>query len=315
MTTNVKDNRVHWIDIYKGLAISLVVLQHCLGGGELSKYILSFHMALFFFMSGYLYKEKDCKEVLRKTGVNFLKVQILIGLLNCLKYYLFMVLLFKQSYQQRWLDYFTTWFLPTLFYITLVACILHKICGYDLIKQVVAISLTVFLAYMVKAFLPYEKDQLHVLTAPLAFGFFYLGVIFKQRNIVNLVIERYKYILLVVNVFILILSVQNNTVVYWYNYEIGNILWAICSSLSGICIMLILSKSINSNKLIEFYGKNSMIIYSTQFLIYWLCQTLIHKMCQGYINSNLIQGFMAFCCTMLISIPVIFSLRKSWIFN
>ncbi|MEH1801566.1 MAG: acyltransferase family protein [Nostoc sp.] len=48
--------RIVWIDSWKGIAIILVVVGHIVE--PVSKYIFWFHMPLFFFMSGYLYRNK-----------------------------------------------------------------------------------------------------------------------------------------------------------------------------------------------------------------------------------------------------------------
>ena len=69
--------RLSYIDVIKGIGILLVMLQHCLGGGTLGsmpglqKTIASFHMPLFFFISGFLYKKKTYKDYLfsRMTGL------------------------------------------------------------------------------------------------------------------------------------------------------------------------------------------------------------------------------------------------------
>ena len=49
--------RITWIDCWKGIAIAIVVAGHILDL-KVAKYIFWFHMPLFFFISGYLYKEK-----------------------------------------------------------------------------------------------------------------------------------------------------------------------------------------------------------------------------------------------------------------
>ena len=49
--------RINWIDCWKGVAIVTVVAGHILDI-KVAKYIYWFHMPLFFFISGYLYKEK-----------------------------------------------------------------------------------------------------------------------------------------------------------------------------------------------------------------------------------------------------------------
>ena len=45
------DNRLDWVDIYKGIAIILVVFGH--SNSPITGYIYLFHMAAFFFISGY----------------------------------------------------------------------------------------------------------------------------------------------------------------------------------------------------------------------------------------------------------------------
>jgi fucose 4-O-acetylase-like acetyltransferase len=50
--------RLNWIDCWKGIAIATVVAGHVFSDLKVAKYIYWFHMPLFFFISGYLYKEK-----------------------------------------------------------------------------------------------------------------------------------------------------------------------------------------------------------------------------------------------------------------
>ena len=56
MEMSEPEKRIFWLDIMKGVGILLVVLQHCLPAGDLSRFILAFHMPLFFFASGIVYK-------------------------------------------------------------------------------------------------------------------------------------------------------------------------------------------------------------------------------------------------------------------
>lgn len=50
------NNRISYIDILKGFGIFFVVFGHVTHIGELRDYIWNFHMPLFFFVSGFLYK-------------------------------------------------------------------------------------------------------------------------------------------------------------------------------------------------------------------------------------------------------------------
>ena len=54
MEKNAKNgNKIQWIDVAKGIAIIFVVLGHCVSG-QTFIWVYSFHIPLFFFISGYL---------------------------------------------------------------------------------------------------------------------------------------------------------------------------------------------------------------------------------------------------------------------
>lgn len=77
METNTRDRS---IDILKGIGILLVVFNHVSWGKEVFIYIQSFHMPLFFVVSGYLWKPKSTKDILKKRAKTLL-----------MPYYIFMV--------------------------------------------------------------------------------------------------------------------------------------------------------------------------------------------------------------------------------
>ena len=57
-------NRILWVDIYKTIAIFLIVLGHTyLHNVEFTQFIFLFHVPLFFFISGYLEKTESCDAV------------------------------------------------------------------------------------------------------------------------------------------------------------------------------------------------------------------------------------------------------------
>lgn len=53
--------RIKWIDILRAIAIIFVVIGHTLTEGEVQTYFYSFHIPLFFFISGMLFKNKEEK--------------------------------------------------------------------------------------------------------------------------------------------------------------------------------------------------------------------------------------------------------------
>ncbi|WP_099303697.1 acyltransferase family protein [Bacillus sp. Marseille-P3800] len=50
------DKRIHWIDAAKGLGIILVVMSHAPINPELKAFLFAFHMPLFFYLSGAVFK-------------------------------------------------------------------------------------------------------------------------------------------------------------------------------------------------------------------------------------------------------------------
>ena len=56
--TEYRQNRIIWLDIMKGIGIILVVLGHVYNNGIVFRWLYSFHMPLFFFAAGFLYKKK-----------------------------------------------------------------------------------------------------------------------------------------------------------------------------------------------------------------------------------------------------------------
>ena len=59
----IDTKRIDWIDIAKGIAILLVIIGHTVKFGSMTRnFIFSFHMPLFFILSGYTYKFAENKQ-------------------------------------------------------------------------------------------------------------------------------------------------------------------------------------------------------------------------------------------------------------
>ena len=50
------NGRIRWVDIAKGIGIFLVVLGHCQITENVLTLITTFHMPLFFFLAGYVFR-------------------------------------------------------------------------------------------------------------------------------------------------------------------------------------------------------------------------------------------------------------------
>ena len=53
---NQDNQRINWIDMAKGYGIIAVFIGHMVQNSALGLFVYSFHLPLFFFLSGYLFK-------------------------------------------------------------------------------------------------------------------------------------------------------------------------------------------------------------------------------------------------------------------
>lgn len=123
------------IDVAKGLGILLVVFGHNWivqhDPGEMYRVIFSFHMPLFFFLSGvFLSPDKAFGQMLRQRADALLKPYIVVLLLLAVRYSIpphavsvdyFLGMLYATGQAIVWIP---LWFLPSLFLVQLVAHLL-----------------------------------------------------------------------------------------------------------------------------------------------------------------------------------------------
>ena len=79
----MKKTRIAAIDIAKGIGIILIIIGHCVYFGKFAhNWIFTFHVPLFFILSGLFFRESDLKSISIKKGTQLLRpylVFVLIG--------------------------------------------------------------------------------------------------------------------------------------------------------------------------------------------------------------------------------------------
>lgn len=88
MKAERSDERIEFIDLAKGIAISLMVLCHCGFTGPLRVWIYAFHMPFFFIVSGYVKSllnrnQRDIHVYLKKSFLTIIVPYILFALIYC----------------------------------------------------------------------------------------------------------------------------------------------------------------------------------------------------------------------------------------
>lgn len=251
---NMNDGRVLWVDIAKGIGIILVVVGHLIDGYSLpGMYICSFHMPLFFFLSGLFMRKKiSYIDLIRRTK------QLLIP---CL-FFTFIFCLVKYYFFADSLSFLTKtlpgplWFLTTLYLADLECRIL---CNYLNAGYLMLINLVLcFFCQYYCLELPYS------LTSVFIASFFYLsGYLFNIRIKIQMgwvLLVSMICLPLLVFFFGLHTALSNNAITF-----VG-VFAAFFGIAQVVSISMFLCNSNLINTCLSFVGRNSLVIMVTHML-------------------------------------------------
>lgn len=271
------NKRIPYLDIFKGFGIFFVVFGHIVHIEALRDYIWNFHMPLFFFVSGLLYNSNlKFKDFLFKR---IKSIYIPYVLFFCITFCYWLLLErhvrggeYSIIHQLIGLPYGTyegnhlyfngaLWFLPCLFATEMLFYPIGRI------KNKIGIIAFLLLFYIVGTVLKinhidYLPFGLH--TAFFATIFYGFGYLSKQiPKYINETKFSYQYLLIITCFCIQLLCNKD----YSSKINVFPFPYFLIASI-GIFLYLTLSIRIKQNKLIEFIGKNSLVIFAFQEPVY-----------------------------------------------
>ena len=308
------------IDIARGIAIILVVLGHCcqLTDIALNIVILSFHMPLFFFLSGVFAKSETVKTIM---GGAFSKAKKLLIPQVTLSVTIIMLkgaLWLAEGKSMLDFDYlacFGFWFLPVLFlcslwYMVVSAIIdLHKI-SFKVVTMIIAMSLSVIiiLNHVDSVITPVDW----LIKSTVAMPFFFGGSFFKERVLkVGNEQRIFDNMFLILLLPIIVILSQINSPVLMYKNEYGICPLFFLTSVLGIMLVVELSKRlVNMPVLIEF-GKLSIAVYVWNFLIVGFSVRVLNRIMMMFGLDN--EGILT-AATFSVSMIILYLLSK-WTYN
>ncbi|UFK68879.1 acyltransferase family protein [Limosilactobacillus reuteri] len=282
MTTKVRDKS---LDIIRG-SILLVVLGHISGiPFELKKYIYSFHIPLFFFVSGYLfnfakYRYFSYKEFIKYKAKKYILPYFRMGLI-CLLLFGIVYPLFAEGFSKQYMLQSTKyvlgllysrggpnymawssplWFLTALFIAEIIFFVVLKFnFKYPLIVFGILAILSYIYSITIKIPLPWNID-----VAMFAVLFMYLGFITHKYNLTKHI--NLPVFLLLIVIFVLSVAYNNEIDMNLRNY--GNGFLTIISGTIGTVICLQIARLLKENKILEFYGKNTLFIMGYTYAVF-----------------------------------------------
>lgn len=301
---NNKTGGVYWINLSKVIGIYLMILGHrCLVDSFFTQIIFSFHMPLFFIMSGMLYHPKPFRETLDKV-LRSLLIPFIIMTLFWIIYYFLCAIKNNLAFSEIWSHVigsiispghefliFTPlcvylWFIMALAIIKIMVSLVRCKMG------IVAMSVLGILADVIltkyNVLLPFALNSVL-----LALPFFSIGYVFSQffRNKFTSIIET---CLLIVGVAIVMFIGAYNGRVDINNNLYGNniILYLICGT-AGSLVVFSLSKLLTvlipyESKVINVLSKGTLLMVGFSATLTAIYIYAIDKFLTIHMNSNLI---------------------------
>lgn len=327
--------RIFWVDTAKGVGIFLVILGHLVTyGSPIFNWIFCFHMPLFFFLSGYVYKyDPSFSRCLKKTVTSLVLPYFLISffafalsiMVPAFRPESMVEVAFQTLFQTQpeALHVGQIWFLFCLaivqaLFIGLKACRLRnkQELGMVVLLLTATLGLNFLYSHTLKEVMlfghhfprpPFKTDS-----ALMGLFFFYLGHMDRQHNFIERIRTSFHawrlplvFILLMLNLGTgPLLNGTTNLAINDYH----NPLLFLVSATSGIYMVVLACTFLSRIKTLVFFGSNSMPIFVLHsiflYLFAFLLSTLFAKPFHIMENIPLPFCFVGLFFVSLCSLPV-----------
>ncbi len=272
MNTEMKNNRIEWVDIAKGIGIIFVVMGHMPSIPEnIRLWIFSFHMPLFFYLSGYFVKPKQLalKEFILKKVKHLIIPYIVYSVMFILSDYLILDL-GKEFLIKSLIGIVTgqggndiLWFFFSLFLVDTIFLLLCHICKNAMILYIL-IGICVIIGYIGNVL---RIGSLFKIAPSLyALGFYSIGYWANKAGVYRTGLKLLPFIgaAIVSIVGSVIIIKLNGGVLDFNSNRAFDIVWTYLVALCGIYCVIGVSRYIKRWKvsgILSYVGANSFYFY------------------------------------------------------
>lgn len=281
---SVNNKRIEWIDIARGFAILLIILGHSnILNGSINGFIHSFHVPLFFVVSGLLFKGEDLARSIKKRGKQLLIPFYITGTIVVIGKLVFTYVSNSEIHIKdiiNWIvalicgygydyDFFghtiyaigAIWFLWALFWSFVTLQIIFKLTKRtsEWIRALAVIIVSV-IGYIIGQFfwIPTNIDLGLYCVIYLYFGYIlknYLLDYLKNNRIIN-----YLIIAICIAIYVYASIINGLYITTRQTDTIISVLGALAGSLVCLEISMLFEKLQYVSKVIIWYGMNSLLI-------------------------------------------------------
>jgi acyltransferase len=317
MEGEIVDKRIVWIDTLRGIGITLVVQGHYSSNSFATAYIYSFHVPLFFFVSGYLFRNgrysgyldilKNKVQTRIVPYVFFFLVSYVLQLLRLSSsagmnplslmavddfrpmFFQQMALLLRSNGESLKNINVALWFIPCLLVTELMFYSLHRLTSSD-IKKISAVLVLFALGGYAESIYVHQNLPWAIDTALTALVFYGLGYVYRNsqlpRGIADRGNKRMALFLFVISTIVCILFAKLNVRVDMNARYYGNFFYFYLGALSGIFSYLVIVPLIPGQRLLSFLGKNTLTILGTHLDVYPIAITGLNRFVRLFVPEN-----------------------------
>lgn len=268
--------RLTWLDVLKGMGIIFVLVGHIYANQRVFNWLYSFHMPLFFFAAGWVYRQKPIVENLKR------RIQTI-----AIPYFSFgtLMLIYWQIIERRFrgsdmsfisaiwglilgqFDYLDfnvhLWFLPCFFMTVIFYNAMVSIGGKKSAWIASALMSVVYVLVSIPG-LPWGIDRVFKYI-----GFYAVGHALAENGIEEKVEEQNDKRLGILGIGLIVL---NFGLSYFGLYT--GVMWYV-TALVGVSGVLVLSVLINENKVLEYFGRISLVVLCVHGPVYRILTKLV----------------------------------------
>jgi fucose 4-O-acetylase-like acetyltransferase len=270
--------RLSYIDIGKGIGIIFVVLGHLFRDNPLKIWIYSFHMPLFFFISGYLNaraRENSLRELLQKRLKSLMLPYFGFGAITYLYWLLIehrfltdpspaglfrpIIGILVGTCEDGWLRFNPVlWFLPCLFVVEISFASIRKLrTSTWMTVAVLACACTgCWIARTPWLAVPWSAN-----IALTGVSFYAVGFLVCRRGLCDGLSTAGSFLLLSIAIVVNVASSHKNGPVNMAHGQYGNCLLYYIGALSGIAFIYLASRLIGRGTMLSRIGRDSLVIF------------------------------------------------------
>ena len=300
--------RIEWVDVSKVLVIWLMVLGHILEKSGIDSVarnmIYSFHMPFFFFISGFLYKNKSL-DFGQYTLANIKSLLIPYAFLRICSFILLIpfILFTKLDVSNYLIDFIdgrgnspggASWFLLCLFCVNELYYLIDK--------QNVRFKWAIIILLALVSYILPERLYWNLDGAFMAIPFFFTGAQYRPFISKNMSDSHLRKLALALLLFLLVfVSSCYQGIVSIYDSNFGNFPMLFYPvAFTGIAAVLLFSNQMRSNHFYEVYSKGTIVVMGLHGAIYPYLMTVYRVLARPSLSApiNLL-------CEIVISIVIL----------